>query len=176
MLGLLQDSLENQAVGAMLWEFACIADHAIVSNQLIVVAGSVVGDGMGWAGIMPTGKQYSFSVVWQSMWELFNIANLCIHLVFLSCWHSIKFGDDKSPWAVNFLHDISVSHTCQVVTFMCNLAGTSRKRPVSATSVSSPSITSAIRGSNGSTFTTSWFFSRLLFQIPTIRPSISIVG
>ncbi len=88
MLGLLQDSLENQAVGAMLWEFACIADHAIVSNQLIVVAGSVVGDGMGWAGIMPTGKQYSFSVVWQSMWELFNIANMCIH--FFSFLQSIQ--------------------------------------------------------------------------------------
>ena len=82
MLGLLQDGLKKQAVGAMLWECACIADHTVVSDQFIVVAGSVVGDGMGWAGIMAAGKQYSFSVVWQSMWELFNIANMCIHFVF----------------------------------------------------------------------------------------------
>ena len=57
MLGLLQDSLEKQAVRAMLWEFACIADHTVVSDQFIVVAGSIVGDGMGWAGIMTAGKQ-----------------------------------------------------------------------------------------------------------------------
>lgn len=160
----------------MLGEFACIADHTVIADQFLIISSSIISYSMRWAGIVAARQQYSFSVVRQPVWELFNIANLCIHLVFLSCWHSIKFGDDKSPWAVNFLHDISVSHTCQVVTFMCNLAGTSRKRPVSATSVSSPSITSAIRGSNGSTFTTSWFFSRLLFQIPTIRPSISIVG
>ena len=85
MLGFLQDGLEKQAVGAMLWKFACVADHAVVSNQFIVVASSVVGDGMGWAGIMAAGKQYSFSVVWQAMWELFNIANNCVHCYYLSC-------------------------------------------------------------------------------------------
>jgi hypothetical protein len=82
MLGLLQDGLKKQAIRAMLWECACVTNHAVVSNQLIVVAGSVVGDSMGRAGIMTAGKQYSFSVVWQSMWELFNIANMCIHFVF----------------------------------------------------------------------------------------------
>jgi hypothetical protein len=81
MLSFLQDSLKNEAVGAMLWKFACVADHTVVSDQFIVVAGSVVGDSMGWAGIMTTGKQYSLSVVWQPVRELFNIANMCIHFV-----------------------------------------------------------------------------------------------
>jgi len=63
MIGLLQDGFEDQAIRAMLWEFARITDHTIISNQFLIVSCTVIGDGMRRAGIMAAGLQFSFSVV-----------------------------------------------------------------------------------------------------------------
>ena len=138
----------------MLWESACVTDHTVISNQFVVVASSVVGDGMRRAGIMAAGLQFSFSIMRQTVRELFNVANMRIH-VFSFLLAVKKYGDGQSPCAVSFLHDIPLVQTCQVDDLMCGAAGTPRKRPRSATSVSRPANTSGARGSNGSTFTVS---------------------
>jgi hypothetical protein len=79
MLGLQQDSLKNQAVGTVLWEFARITDHTVVPDQFLILSSSIISYSMRRAGIVAARQQYSFSVVRQPVWELFNIANLCIH-------------------------------------------------------------------------------------------------
>src|SRR6266568_7342928 len=49
-----------------------------------------------------------------------------------------------------------------------NLTFTPKKRAISSISASIPSFNSGASCSNGSTITTRCFFSRLLFQVPTV--------
>lgn len=113
MFGLLQNGFKQEAIRTMLGKFSCVTDQAIISNQLLIVARSIVGDGMRWAGVMAARKQDSFSVMWQAMRELFNIANMRIHFVFfLASIEKCAYG--QFLLAVNLLHDIPLSEMCQV--------------------------------------------------------------
>ena len=83
--GLLQDSLEDQAVRAMLWKCACIAHYAVIAHQFVVVARAVVGDGVWRAGVVAAGSQFGLIAMRQPVRELFNVTNMFTHDGVLSC-------------------------------------------------------------------------------------------
>jgi hypothetical protein len=79
MFSLLQYRCQEQAIRAMLGKFLCVTYQAIISNQLLIVARTIVGDGVWRTGVVAARKQNGFSVVWQPVWELFDIAYMCTH-------------------------------------------------------------------------------------------------
>src|SRR5690242_20402606 len=79
----LQHGLQNQAIRAVLREFACVTDHAVVAHQFIVVAGAIIGDGVRRTGIMPTGAQFGCLGMWQSVRIVFDITGIFGHSVLL---------------------------------------------------------------------------------------------
>ena len=46
MLRLLQNDLENQVIWAMLRKLTCIANQAVITHQLVIIARAVVRDCM----------------------------------------------------------------------------------------------------------------------------------
>src|SRR5690348_2522009 len=55
MLRLLQNHLENQAVWAMLRELARIADQAVITDQFLIIARTIIRNSMRCARVMATG-------------------------------------------------------------------------------------------------------------------------
>ena len=45
-------------------EFSRVTYHAIIADQLVIVAGTIIRDGVRRAGIMPAGAQFGYLGVW----------------------------------------------------------------------------------------------------------------
>src|SRR5579884_1015342 len=90
MLALFQERFAQQWIGAEFGKLFRVTDQAIVAHQFIVIAGSVVGDGMWRAGVVTTGAQFCLVAMRQPVRKLLNITGMFFH------WNRLLPGNEVS--------------------------------------------------------------------------------
>src|SRR5579883_536670 len=111
MLALFQEGFAQQWIGAEFGKLLCVTDQTVISHQFIVIAGSVVGDGMWRAGVVTTGTQLCLIAMRQPMRKLLNITGMLFH------WNRLLLGNEVSltPCMI-----ASKSLPCQASTGECS--------------------------------------------------------
>ena len=95
----------------------CVAHHAVIPNQFIIVPGAIIGNSVWRASIMPARTKFCLFLMRQTMRELLNIADMLAIYALVALFDRVLMVWHKNLFSMKIARDAKVRVLMIVLTY-----------------------------------------------------------